>query len=204
MVKDRSARAALFFGALLALGGTATAAQEAAEPGVAQPAADPPAAVSVQGTSTLVGQGSPGVVALDGSVFRLRGSELATVEASSDDRVSGQAFITVNYDAYPDADGTMGATQVRYGEMQLVNDGGTWEGTFSGSFSNGAFVQTYWLEGTGAYEGYSYVVTAGGMGSVWASQGLIFPGALPPTGSSVSLPIDSIDIDVPAAFAPPG
>lgn len=204
MVKDRSARVALCFGALLAFGGTATAAQEAAEPSAGEQAAEPLAAVSVQGTSTLVGQRSPGVVALDGSVFRLRGNELTTVEASSDERVSGQAVITVNYDAYPEADGTVGATQVRYGEMQLVNEGGSWEGTFSGSLANGAFVQTYWLEGTGEYEGYSYVVTAGGMGNVWRSQGLIFPGALPPIGSTVSLPIDSIDIDVPAAIAAPG
>lgn len=202
MARDRSARAALLFGALLALGGTATTAQDATAPMADDEAAEPLAAVSVVGTSTLVGQGSPGTAAVDGSVLRLRGNELTTIEAASDDRASGRAFITVNYDAYPDADGTMGATQVRYGRMLLVNEGGTWEGRFAGSLANGAFVQTYWLEGTGDYEGYSYVVTAGGLGNTWRSQGLIFPGDIPPMGSGVSLPIDAIEGDPPLAFGP--
>ena len=135
-------------------------------------------------------------------MLRVRDNQLATVEASSDPRVAGQATITVNYDAYPDETGFPGATQVRYGEMQLVNEDGTWVGSFAGSLANGGFVQTYWLEGTGAYEGLSYVVTAGGLGNTWRSQGLIFPGAIPPMGGT-SLPVDAISLELPISFAPP-
>lgn len=200
MVKDRSARAALFFGALLAFGGTAVLAQPD------QP--EPPArevmqqAVPVAGTSTLVGQLSAGVTALDGAIIRVRGNELVTVEESSDPRVSGRALISVNFDAYPDPSGIPGATQVRYGEMRLQNEDGAWSGHFTGSLGGSGFLQTYWLEGEGAYEGLSYVVTAGGSGNTWQSAGLIFPGEIPPMGTSISLPVDAIPGDIPAAWAP--
>ena len=43
-------------------------------------------------------------------------------------------------------------------------------------------------------------VTAGGSGNTWQSSGLIFPGDLPPMGTtSVSLPLDSIPSDPPVA-----
>mgnify|MGYP001812170665 CR=1 FL=1 len=197
MVKDRTARATLFFGVLLAFGGTGAVAQS--EP------AEPPApevlqqAVPVAGTSTLVGQRSPGVTALDGAIIRVRGNELVTVEESSDPRVSGQATINVNFDAYPGPNGIPGTTQVRFGEMRLVNEDGAWSGRFTGNLGGAGFLQTYWLEGEGAYEGLSYVVTAGGSGNTWQSSGLIFPGEIPPMGTSVSLPIDAIEGDLPVA-----
>jgi len=203
MVKDRLARAALVISVLMAFGGPAALAQEGEPPAADEGAASTPAAVSVFGTSTLVGQASPGTSELDGGVVRVRDNQLVTVEASSDPRVAGQATITVNFDAYPDASGLTGATQVRFGQMRLENEDGAWAGSFTGSLANGAFVQTYWLEGSGAYEGYSYVVTAGGSGNTWRSQGLIFPGAIPPMGGT-SLPIDAIERDLPLAVAPPG
>ena len=202
MVKDRSARAALVISALMAFGGPAALAQEAEPPAAGEGAASTPAAVSVLGTSTLVGQASPGTSELDGGVVRVRDNQLITLEASSDPRVTGQATISVNFDAYPDASGFAGATQVRFGEMRLENEDGAWVGSFTGSLANGAFVQTYWLEGRGAFEGYSYVVTAGGSGNTWRSQGLIFPGAIPPMGGT-SLPVDAIERDLPLALAPP-
>lgn len=197
MVKDRSARAALFFGVLLAFGSTGVVAQpDEAEPPEVDAAQQ---AVPVAGTSTLVGQLSPGVTALDGAIIRVRGNELVTVEESSDPRVTGQATISVNYDAYPGPNGMPGTTQVRYGEMRLENEDGAWSGTFTGSLNGAGFLQTYWLEGEGAYEGLSYVVTAGGSGNTWQSSGLIFPGELPPMGTSVQLPIDAIDGELPTA-----
>ena len=202
MVKDRSVWAALVIGALVAFGGTTALAQEGDAPATNEGSVPTPAAVSVSGTSTLVGQANPGTSELDGGVVRVRDNQLITVEVSSDPRVAGQAAITVNFDAYPDASGFAGATQVRFGEMFLENEDGAWAGSFTGSLANGAFVQTYWLEGSGAYEGYSYVVTAGGSGNTWRSQGLIFPGAIPPMGGT-SLPVDAIERDLPLAFAPP-
>lgn len=199
MVKDRTARAGLLVSVLMALGGAAATAQSDATPreDAAQQASP------VAGTSTLIGEASPGVTALDGAIIRVRGNELITLEASSDPRVSGQALITVNYDAYPDPDGLPGATQVRYGQMRLENDEGAWSGTFTGSLTGAGFLQTYWLEGEGAYEGLSYVVTAGGSGNVWPSSGLIFPGDLPPMGTSVELPLDGIGGELPTAWRPP-
>ena len=202
MVKDRSARVALILSALMAFGGTRALAQEGQAAPDSDGAASTPVAVSVFGTSTLVGQASPGTTALDGGVVRVRDNQLLTVEISTDPRVAGQATITVNFDAYPDASGATGATQVRFGQMRLENEDGAWVGNFTGSLANGGFVQTYWLEGTGGYEGYSYVVTAGGSGNTWRSQGLIFPGAIPPMGGP-SLPMDAIERDLPLAVAPP-
>jgi hypothetical protein len=157
------------------------------------------AAVAVTGTSTLVGEDSPGKSTFDDDVVRIRDNILVTAEVSTDPRVSGRATITVNIDAYPDAAGRPGATQVRFGRMELANEGGTWTGSFAGSLANGGFVQTYWLEGAGDYEGLSYIVTAGGNGPVWRSQGLIFPGELPPLGTGPRLPIEGQDIDLPTA-----
>ena len=218
MVKDRSARVALLVGVLVALGSTAVLGQtEPAQAPQPTPAESAPAqapaptesqppdesyAVSVNGTSTLVGQLDPGTIDVDGTVIRMRGNQLVTIEDSSDPRVSGRAVITVNFDAYPDASGLAGATQVRFGRMRLENDDGAWSGHFAGSRSNAVFAQTYWLEGEGAYEGLSYVVTAGGNGNVWRSLGLIFPGEIPPMGDSISLPIDAIERDLPSATAP--
>lgn len=198
MVKDRSARAALMVGALLALAGTPALAQDGEAPAPGQGVQ----AVSVSGTSTLVGQEDPGTTVFDAGIVRVRDTRLVTVEQSSDERVAGRAVITVNFDAYPDQSGLPGATQVRYGRMRLENEDGVWEGHFGGSLANGGYVQTYWLEGSGDYEGLSYVVTAGGMGNTWRSAGLIFPGDIPPMGGGNSLPLDAIDRELPAFIAP--
>lgn len=156
-------------------------------------------AIAVTGTSTLVGQAHPGTTTVDGAIVRVRDNVLLTVERSSDPRVSGRATISVNFDAYPDRSGTPGATQVRFGSMRLENEDGAWSGRFAGTLANGGFVQTYWLEGEGEYEGLSYVVTAGGNGNVWRSQGLIFPGDIPPMGGAPSLPIEGPDLELPTA-----
>ena len=202
MVKDRSARVALIISALMAFGGTAAHGQ--AEPGQTPegPVTDAPQAVAVTGTSTLVAEAAPGSIELENGVIRVRDNELVTVEVSSDPRVAGRATITVNFDAYADQSGLPGATQVRYGQMRLENDDGAWVGRFAGSLANGGFMQTYWLEGQGAYRGLSYVVTAGGNGNTWRSQGLIFPGDIPPLGGGPSFPLDAIGRDLPTALAP--
>lgn len=160
-------------------------------------------AVAVYGTSTLVGESDPGTTTLDGVIVRVRDNVLVTAEASSDARVSGRATITVSFDAFPDQTGLPGSSQVRYGHARLENELGSWSGRFAGSLANGSFLQTYWLEGAGAYEGLSYVVTAGGNGNVWRSQGLIFPGEVPPLGTGNSLPLESQGADLPMAWSRP-
>lgn len=140
---------------------------------------DLPRATSVQGTSRLVGQLDPGVTSVEGGVLRTRANVLATEERASDPRVSGRALIWLDIDAFADASGSPRGFQVRYGRMRLVNPDGAWEGHFSGRLNEAGFSQTYWLEGEGAYEGLTYVVTAGGSGPLWVSSGLIYPGAPP-------------------------
>ena len=87
--------------------------------------------------------------------------------------------------------------QVRYGSMRIENDGGSWEGDFAGRLSNGRFIQTYWLRGEGGYAGLTYVVTAGGDGPVWISEGLIYPGSPPP-----GTPAGSLDPSTPGGDPP--
>lgn len=160
-------------------------------------------AVSVSGTSRLVDQLDAGVSTVEDGVVRTRGAILVTIEETSDPRVSGRAVIDLNVDAYPGEGGLPGAAQVRYGRMRLENDDGAWDGWFTGRLNDSGFVQTYWLAGEGAYEGLSYVVTAGGNGNLWLSQGLIYPGELPPAGGDDRLPVDGPGRDLPTALPPP-
>jgi hypothetical protein len=138
-------------------------------------------AVEVSGTSTLVDELEAGTISIEGGVARQRGVVLVTSEASSDPRASGRGTITLDVDAYADARGVLGATQVRSGSMRLENEAGEWFGRFAGRLSGGRFIQTYWLRGEEDYAGLTYVVTAGGNGPIWATEGLIYPGE-PPQG----------------------
>lgn len=191
MVIARTPMLAILTATLLVISASGVSGQEAD--------AGTSSAVSVQGTSTLVGQLSPGEATMVDGVISVRDNVLVTIERASDPRVSGRAVITVNFDAYPGTDGQPGATQVRYGSMRLENEGGTWSGRFAGRLTDTGFSQTYWLEGDGEYAGLSYVVTAGGSGSVWSSQGLIYPGRIPPIGSNHSFSVEGPARDRPAA-----
>ena len=203
MTPTRSVSMVLAISASIVSGATASLGQSEGSGDPRDDATFDQSAVAVSGTSTLVGQTDPGTTTLDGRIVRVRETVLITVEESSDPRVSGRATITVNFDAYPDQTGLPGSTQVRYGDARLENEIGAWSGRFAGSLANGGFVQTYWLEGEGAYEGLSYVVTAGGNGNVWRSQGLIFPGDVPPIGRGTALPLDGPGLELPTAWAPP-
>jgi hypothetical protein len=154
-------------------------------------------AVSVTGTSTLVGESEPGTATIEDGVAHQRGAVLVTNETSSDERVAGHGTITLNVDAFTGPEGVLGTTQIRYGLMRIENEDGAWEGSFAGRLSNGRFLQTYWLRGRGDYAGLTYVVTAGGDGPVWASEGLIYPGSPPP-----GTPLGPIDPATPAGDPP--
>jgi hypothetical protein len=155
------------------------------------------AAVSVTGTSALVGQTAPGTATVEDGVAHQRDAVLITTETSSDARVAGRGTITLNVDAFTGPDGVMGSSQIRYGTMRIENEAGSWEGSFAGRFSNGRFIQTYWLRGHDAYAGLTYVVSAGGNGPLWASEGLIYPGSPPP-----GTPLGPVDPATPAGDPP--
>jgi len=151
-----------------------------------------PRATSVRGTSRLIGEVQPGSVVIEDGVLMRRTNILLTVEQASDPRVSGQARITLNIDAYENAGDQPLGLQIRYGSMRLVNEAGAWEGRFTGRLNEAGFAQTYWLQGEGAYEGLTYVMTAGGSGPLWVSSGLIYPGE-PPRG----IPPGLLEQDLP-------
>jgi hypothetical protein len=182
--------------AVAMMGGAATNAQEGDVP--------VPIAVSVTGTSRLVGETVAGTTSAKDGVVHQRGAVLVTNEVSTDPRVEGTGTITLNVEAFTGPDGVLGSSQVRYGRMRIENEGGSWEGAFAGRLSNGRFLQTYWLRGRGGYDGLTYVVTAGGDGPVWASEGLIYPGS-PPPGAPLG-PVDAPrpQRDPPLALAPAG
>jgi hypothetical protein len=166
-------------------------------PGSAQDPDVPGLAVEVSGTSTLVGEEGRGTASLEDGIARQRGAVLITAEQASDPRASGRGTITLNVDAFSGPDGNLSGAQVRFGRMRLENDGGAWEGAFAGRFSGGRFIQTYWLRDEGGYAGLTYVVTAGGQGPVWLSEGLIYPGS-PPAGT----PAEQVDPSRPAGDPP--
>jgi hypothetical protein len=165
--------------------------------GAAEAEMPPGVAVEVTGTSTLIAEEASGTTSLEDGVARQRGAVLITNEESSDPRVSGRGTIMLNVDAFTDPEGNLGTVQVRYGTMRIENEGGSWEGSFAGRLSNGRFIQTYWLRGDGEYEGLTYVVTAGGDGPVWVSEGLIYPGAPPP-----GTPLGPVDPSSPGGDPP--
>lgn len=203
MTKTRTTSLALACAALTALSGVSALGQSDECREVPGDIASSRVAIAVAGTSSLVGQARPGTTMLDGDISCVRDNVLITTERASDPRVEGVATTTVNFDAYPDETGVPGPTQVRYGDTRLENESGAWTGHFAGSLANGAFVQTYWLEGEAAYEGLSYVATADGNGDVWPSQGLVFPGDTPSMGWANRLPVDGLVRDLPVAWATP-
>ena len=182
--RDRvRARCRTGLGLLVVIGLIVLSASSAA----AQDVPASPVAVSVSGTSTLVGQVEPGTTTIEDGVVRTSGAVLITIERSSDPRVEGQGIIRLDIEAYPGPDGRPGGAQVRYGSMRLQNEAGGWQGRFAGRMTETGFTQTYWLSGDGDYEGLTYVVTAGGDGNVWLSSGLIYPGAVPPMRAGFDL-----------------
>jgi hypothetical protein len=75
-----------------------------------------------------------------------------------------------------------GVAGVQWGTVRLENDGGTWEGRFSGvaSLPQPGDTITIWYKGTGAYEGLAYFELITGICCVYEIRGQIFPGD-PPT-----------------------
>ena len=103
----------------------------------------------------------------------------------SDPRVSGkwditQEMVCSTVDAWACA---------KWGRATLSNEGGTWEGEWAGfhepitvpGLPMGQHNIMSWLEGSGEYEGLSYISTLSGDPSNTVARGLIYEGPIPPT-----------------------
>jgi hypothetical protein len=106
---------------------------------------------------------------------------------SNDPRVSGEITGTWAMNAWGPT--PQNSSFVQWGTVRLENEGGAWDGTYTGMFTpdTGDLI-SFWFTGTGAYEGLSYFewdvmpISLGPVG--FPVVGLIFPGSPPvPTAS---------------------
>lgn len=107
-----------------------------------------------------------------------RGTVLACTDTSNDPRVSGTATYTWAFD------GWASGAHVQWGAGTLANEEGTWEGTYTGSYSNtNGDILLFWFKGTGAYKGLSYgmwaVLPPEDVAWTYPVRGIIFPGSPP-------------------------
>jgi hypothetical protein len=85
-----------------------------------------------------------------GDVTRNRGQKINLTQDASDDRLDGTGEMVVNNDARADGSST------GWGTFKFTNDGGTWEGDWSGAGEakvNGNVYILTTLTGSGEYEG---------------------------------------------------
>lgn len=100
----------------------------------------------------------------------------------SDPRLEGKVAITFSYQE--DADDPSVGNYTLWGDLVISNDGGTWEGNWVGFTDERQLHHiTSWFEGTGEYEGLSYIEQSyepeGGKSMV--ATGLLFDGDIPAT-----------------------
>jgi hypothetical protein len=136
------------------------------------PSSDP--AVRVEGETT-VGLINPGTWDRSGPVGHLQGLELSTSDVMSDPRVNGtgRAFIAAH---------DYGDIGPEWGTFRLENDEGAWEGPMSGFNMGTDTHMVAWLEGEGAYDGYTYYyeTVVSNVGMVGPVEGIIYRGDPPP------------------------
>ena len=123
--------------------------------------------VPVVGTSTFVREDADSTQNQSGDVLEARDLVWVYENVMSDERVSGIATVTINYDMYPAGIADMWGTTV------LTNDGGTWEGEWIGSIrGDGTHTTFETLTGTGDYDGlrYSYFTVFGDPSGQFAEQ----------------------------------
>lgn len=95
----------------------------------------------------------------------------------SDPRVSGSWTIAFNADVDPATD-----HGVQWGTARIENDGGTWEGPFTGMEYEPYFMNAGWMAGDGDYAGYTFYWEgdAEQHGEVLNLHGVIYRGDPPP------------------------
>ena len=127
-----------------------------------------------------IGMISPGTPTQAAGAFRLRGVvERYEFVESSDPRFSG----TIEWSGNGDMRQGVTGFDVWQGAFRVENDDGTWEGVpttwFRPPGADGTVGVTSVLVGTGAYEGWSVVLSITDNGTEFA--GMIFEGELPPS-----------------------
>ncbi len=114
----------------------------------------PAGAVATTGSSTCTTP-EPGTETIVDGLERKRGSVVVCTNTGSDPRVSGTHTIQFNYDEQSDG------TWTYWGTSELVNDGGSWTGVWTG-FGPDDYraTATEYLKGEGGYAGLQYRGTA--------------------------------------------
>jgi hypothetical protein len=128
------------------------------------------------------------------------GFECVATHVMSDPRVSGDLDIQLDLGCSTEIICSMG------GELTISNDDGTWDGHYVGFINDAApggrtHDQMMWLEGSGAYEGWSYVAvltdlygirggpdTPEGLHPGTTVRGVFYRGDLPPSVADTLLP----------------
>ena len=154
--------------------GILTAPRDVATPGGAPASEAEPEFIVVEGSGSFLGE----------SVVNGR-TEM------SDPRVSGDWDIAQEMTCLPGG----GYTCAKWGQATLTNEGGTWEGEWAGfhepiasELPMGQHSIMSWLEGTGDYEGLSFISTLTGDPSDTQARGIIYEGPIPPTVTLGALP----------------
>jgi hypothetical protein len=124
--------------------------------------------IVVTGTSTMSGGPRP-----------------SGVDSMSDPWVSGQVSLTNNHKM-----GTDNAAGVQWGQYTLANESGGWEGEWIGFYDGapcdvsdepGEENAMIWANGTGDYEGWTYVANYTGNLGMLEARGLLYHDVIPPT-----------------------
>lgn len=106
-------------------------------------------------------------------------------DSMSDPRVSGHAWLINHY-----LKGDVDLTGVQWGQYNLSNDGGAWEGEWIGFYESptgdespmvGEENVMIWASGTGDYEGWTYVANYTGDLGTLTVRGLMYQDVIPPT-----------------------
>jgi len=135
------------------LGGLGAAAAVAQSEGAA--GEEPRQATRVSGTQTFAEYVDEPTITTVGEVEQTCDWRAEYVMEMSDPRVSG-AFTVLGYFVEPSGTGPRDA-DAGQGSVQLVNETGTWSGTWSSAYHPTSGEHTYvWLEGEGAYEGLTF------------------------------------------------
>jgi len=104
---------------------------------------------------------------------------------ADDERLNGDIDLVYNIA------GWSGTGAIQWGYARISNDQGTWNGTWSSNIQEGGEQLILgWYEGTGAYEGWSYVETQHGQyQQPRETFGIVYPGPLPPTVVIAPFPV---------------
>ena len=110
---------------------------------------------------------------------------LRCYDTTNDPRVSGTSTDTWSVDFYSEK-GRPPTVGIDWGWRRLVNEGGSWEGPIVGVVFPGPRDEiTFWLTGSGDYEGLTYYMHIGAVagptpeGAVYPIEGIIFRGSPP-------------------------